>query len=146
MTKISGLIVSMLAFVVPVFAQNIHPDKVIGKWQNEAKDVNIEIFKSDNKYYGKMIWAKIMFETDGKTSKKDRENSDAKLRNRELKNLVFITNLTYDDNEYTGGQLYDAKTGSTYSCKMELAGEKLKTRGYKGVPMFGKTFTWTRIE
>lgn len=97
MLKINILIVSLVALVVFAWAQNTNPDKVIGKWQNEAKDLNIEIFKSENKYYGKMIWATIMFEADGKTSKKDKENSNPKLRGRELKNLVFITNLAYED-------------------------------------------------
>lgn len=145
MTKINSLIVSLLAFVLSASAQITNPDKVIGKWQSEAKDVKIEIFKTDNKFYGKMFWANTMFEADGRTSKKDKENPDVKLRNRELENLVFISNLSYAKNEYTGGQLYDARTGNTYSLKMKLSDDKLKSRGYKGMPMFGKTFVWTRI-
>ncbi|MDJ1501692.1 DUF2147 domain-containing protein [Xanthocytophaga agilis] len=37
------------------------------------------------------------------------------------------------------------KSGNTYNLKAVLKStDTLETRGYKGVPMMGKTFKWTR--
>ena len=86
-----------------------------------------------------------MFEADGKTSKKDLKNDDIKLRGRNLKDLVLLNNLIYDDGEYTGGNIYDPKNGSTYKCYMVLEGNRLNIRGYIGISLIGRTSVWTRV-
>ena len=86
-----------------------------------------------------------MFEADGKTSKKDLKNDDIKLRGRNLKDLVLLNNLIYDDGEYTGGNIYDPENGSTYKCYMVLDGNRLNIRGYIGISLIGRTSVWTRV-
>ena len=86
-----------------------------------------------------------MFEADGKTSKKDLKNDDQKLRGRNLKDLVLLNNLIYENGEYTGGKIYDPKNGSTYKCYMVLDGNKLNIRGYIGISLIGRTSVWTRV-
>lgn len=115
-----------------------------GVWMNENKDAKVEIYKSGDKYAGKIIWLKEMYEPDGKTLKKDSRNPDAKLRQRTILNLNILESFTYDDGEWTGGNLYDPKSGKLYNSKMKLKGSRLEIRGYIGSPMFGKTTTWTR--
>ena len=51
-------------------------DAIVGEWLNEEKDTKFQIFKKDNKYFGKVIWG-----TGGE--EKDVKNPDVKLRNRE---------------------------------------------------------------
>ena len=80
---------------------------------NETKDAKVEIYKSGNKYFGKIIWGKEIFEPDGKTSKKDSKNSNEELRNRNMLNMIILSDFTYDDGEWTGGELYDPKSGKT---------------------------------
>lgn len=126
-----------------IIAQNA--DIVKGAWINEAKDAKIEIYKSGNKYSGKITWLKDMYEKDGKTVKKDNKNPDEKLRNQSVVGLEILFSFTYDDNEWTGGELYDPKSGKTYKSKMKVKGNALEIRGYAGSPMFGKTTTWTRV-
>ena len=47
--------------------------------------------------------------------------------------------------KWVGGWAYDPDGGSTYSGQMELADPNtLKLRGYVGIPLFGRTETWTR--
>ncbi|MDJ1469551.1 DUF2147 domain-containing protein [Xanthocytophaga flava] len=143
--KKSLLVVIMLFVSIGTFAQKLSPDQIVGIWQ--CDDFKIEIFKSGTTYFGKLLWAKDMFEADGKTSKKDSNNPNEKLRNRSRQGIVHITELVYKDGEYRDGKLYSVQDGNTYSLKGVLKNaDNLETRGYKGVPMIGKTFTWKRVQ
>ena len=142
MKKIIVLVIALFACFTSIFAQG--PDGVKGVWMNEAKDVKVEIYKSGDKYYGKVVWGKDMYEADGKTLKKDSKNSDASLRNRTVLNMVILSGYTYDDGDWTGGKIYDPKSGKTYDSKMKIKGGNLEIKGYVGSPMFGKTTVWTR--
>jgi uncharacterized protein (DUF2147 family) len=147
MKKIFFSIVTLMFIVSSSIAQTTGADKVLGVWLSEKKDARIEIFKSGNTYSGKLIWGTEMFEADGKTPLKDTKNPDAALRTRSRLNMILISELTYDDGAYTGGKLYDARSGKTYSLKMKLPDEKhLEMRGYYGVSLFGQTVKWTRVK
>ncbi|MCF6405675.1 DUF2147 domain-containing protein [Chitinophaga filiformis] len=117
---------------------------IVGKWFNEEKDGKVEIYERGNKYYGKLIWMKDQFEPDGKTLRKDSKNKDTKLRSRTLLNTVILNDFVYEDGKWIGGEVYDPKSGKTYSSEMKLKGEKLEIRGYVGNPMFGQTSVFTR--
>ncbi|MDX2046511.1 MAG: DUF2147 domain-containing protein [Chitinophagaceae bacterium] len=120
-------------------------DAVKGVWMNDDKDAKVEIYKSGNSYFGKIIWGKDMYEPDGKTPKKDSKNTNAEMRNRSMINMVILSDFTFNNGEWTGGELYNPKNGKTYKSKMKLTGENLEIRGYVGSPMFGKTTTWTKV-
>jgi uncharacterized protein (DUF2147 family) len=53
-----------------------------------------------------------------------------------------------DDNLWDDGTILDAKEGKIYKVRMETAdgGKKLEVRGYIGMPLLGRTQTWTRVE
>jgi uncharacterized protein (DUF2147 family) len=136
-------LLSYTSFIFPKEVQ-IHADKVIGVWLTQDKDAHIEIYKQQGKYYGKLIWGKDMFEADGVTSKKDKENPDKALKNRPLQNLVLLTDFVFRDDKWEDGKIYDAKSGKTYSCVMKFNGENLKITGYIGFSWIGKTVEWTR--
>ncbi|HEX7902764.1 MAG TPA: DUF2147 domain-containing protein [Chitinophagaceae bacterium] len=138
------IVVAALLYVslTSLFAQ--HADGIKGVWVNDAKDAKVEIYKSGDKYFGKITWVKEMYEADGRTPKKDSKNSDEKLRSRNIVNMVILSGFTFDDGEWTGGELYDPKSGKTYKSKMKLKGDALEIRGYVGSPMFGKTTIWTK--
>ena len=143
MKKIITLAIILFTSLTDVFSQNA--DAVKGTWMSEHKDAKIEIYKSADKYAGKIVWTNDMYEADGKTLKKDGKNTNESLRNRSIVNLVILSGFTYDDGEWTDGEIYDPKNGKTYKSKMKLKGNTLEVRGYVGSPMFGKTTVWTRI-
>ncbi|MBK6374224.1 MAG: DUF2147 domain-containing protein [Saprospiraceae bacterium] len=62
-----------------------------------------------------------------------------------MHNICILNNLIYDDGEYTGGNIYDPKNGSTYKCYMVLDGNRLNIRGYIGISLIGRTSVWTRV-
>jgi len=58
-----------------------------------------------------------------------------------------VTNLTYDDGEYTGGKLYNPDDGRTYSLKAKLKSiNQLEFRGYLGISLLGQTMKFNRIQ
>jgi uncharacterized protein (DUF2147 family) len=127
-------------------SQSLAGDKILGTWMSEKKNGKIEVYRSGNKYYGKLVWGDKMYEADGKTSKKDVKNADAGQRSRNLKDLVLLTDMSFDDGEWSGGKIYDPESGKTYSCNMKLDGLKLNIRGYIGLSLFGRTSVWTRAQ
>jgi len=69
------------------------------------------------------------------------------LRDRPLTGLDLFAGFAYDgDGRWTGGTIYDPNSGKTYRCIITwVDGNTLKVRGYIGVPMLGRTETWTRV-
>lgn len=141
----SILAVFALLLSITSFAQKLPADRITGVWQ--CDDYKIEVFKAGNTYSAKLLWSKEMFEADGKTSKKDVKNPNEKLRSRFVQGLTHITGLVYKDGEYVDGALYSVQDGNTYGFKGKLKGPNdLETRGYKGVPLMGKSFKWKRVQ
>ena len=139
------LAVFTLLLSLASFAQKLPADQIIGTWK--CDDYKIEVFKTGNKYSAKLLWSKEMFEADGKTAKKDVKNPNEKLRGRSVQGLTHITDLAYKDGEYVDGTLYSVQDGNTYSVKGKLKGANdLETRGYKGIPLVGKSFKWKRVK
>lgn len=127
------LLISTICFAVK-------PDDVIGKYLTPEKDGTIEIYKRGSKYYGKILT--------GKNARKDRENPDPKLRNRDLIGMEFILNFSFDGKDtWENGTIYDPNSGKTYQCKMWLTeSNNLKIRGFVGFSLLGRTEEFERIQ
>jgi uncharacterized protein (DUF2147 family) len=147
MKKVIYVFVLTFFFCLKMQAQVItEGDKVLGVWLSEEKDGKVEIYKAGNKYMGKLIWSNKMYEADGVTSKKDLKNAEEKLRNRNLKDLLLLTEFIFEDGAWTDGKIYDPKSGKTYSSTMKLEGNTLNIRGYVGISLLGRTTVWTRVK
>ncbi|MBE9461968.1 DUF2147 domain-containing protein [Dyadobacter subterraneus] len=139
------LAVFALLLSLASFAQKPSADNIIGAWK--CDDYKIEVFKAGNTYSAKLLWSKKMLEADGKTVKRDVKNPDEKLRGRSVQGLTHITGLVFKNGEYVNGNLYSVEDGNTYGFKGELKGPNdLETRGYKGIPLVGKSFKWKRVQ
>ena len=118
---------------------------ITGLWWNAEKTAKIEVYEEGGKYFGKIVH--LVEPNENGKPKTDKENPDAKLKNRKLEGLVILEGLEYDeDNEYEDGEIYDPKSGKTYSANAELKGDKLDLRGYIGISLIGRTSTWERIK
>lgn len=77
----------------------------------------------------------------------DIHNPDASLRTRALCGLRIGSGFHLEDATHASdGELYDPRSGNTYHGKMTLEGNVLKLRGYVGIPLFGRTETWHRVQ
>lgn len=130
-----------LIFSSSAFAQTA--DAILGKWLTEKKTAVIEIYKAKDTYEGKIVWLKRIADGEVKDIL-DVENPDEKLQKRSVLNLKNLSGFKFEGDEWTGGKIYDPKSGKTYSAKMSLKEGKLHLRGYVGVPLFGRTSVWTR--
>ena len=126
-----------------LFSQN--SNDIIGIWLNEEKDAKIEIYKSENLFFGKMIWLKEPKDINGEF-KTDKNNPNKNLRNKKLLGLKILSNLIWNhkEKEWINGSIYNARDGKTYKLFANLSEEKLKLRGYVGFSLFGKTTIWTK--
>jgi uncharacterized protein (DUF2147 family) len=132
-----SFLIACLLLINYGFAQT-GPDKIVGLYWSPKKDAKIEMYKKGDHYFGKTVWAA--------TAKKDIENPDQQLRQRDLVGLNLLTNFSYDDGNYTNGEVYDPGNGKTYSCKISFVGDNLKVRGYVGISLFGRTEIFERIK
>ncbi len=145
----SLVIVSMLLMfsISGVFAQK--GDAILGTWLNQDEDAKIVITKVDSKFTGKIIWVKKDEEDDGSKPNLDNNNPDESLQSRRVVGLEILSNLVWDegDNEWDDGEIYDPKSGSTYSCYGELEDKNtLRLRGYVGISIIGRTAVWTKVK
>jgi uncharacterized protein (DUF2147 family) len=145
MKKCLLLLILLLSFKALAQKQ----DQLLGVWFNEEKDGKVEVFKkADGEYCGKIVWVKNDFNDDGSKPKRDRKNPDEKLRSRQVNGLVVLTSLKWDanDKEWEGGQIYDTKSGKTYSCFCKLQPNgTLYFKGYVlGMTFLGRSTVWTR--
>lgn len=143
-TTLTLLLVAASFFVK---AQN---SKILGVWYNEEKTSRIEVFEKDGKIFGKIVWLKDDSNPDGSKPRTDYNNPEAKLKSRQLIGVVMLKNLRWDadDNEWDSGEIYDPKSGKTYSCYAELQKDGgLFMKGYVlGMPFLGRSTVWTRYK
>jgi len=143
MKNILGTIALMITFFT-LNAQNA----VVGTWYNTTKTGKVEIFKSGDKFYGKIIWLEEPLDENTGKAKTDSNNPKESLRNTPIIGLQVLKGFEYDgDGEYSGGTIYDPENGKTYKCKMTLKdNDHLDVRGYIGLPALGRTENWTRVK
>jgi len=147
------LAVSMIVLLVSgVQAQN--QDAIVGKWWNQEKDAQIEIYPCEGKYCGKIIWLKEPNypandpKGMGDKPKIDRENPDASKKDRPILGMNLVWGFSFSGgNLWEGGFVYDPREGKTYKCKLTLeTSDHLKVRGFIGISLIGKTNNWTRVK
>lgn len=144
------LIFVVLLFGTSTFAQvDDGSDEILGVWLTGNKDAKVEIFKEEGKYFGKIIWLKNPLNENGK-EKLDKHNPEEELQKRPILGLKLLTDFVYDeDYEWEDGEIYDPKSGKTYSCNMEFQDENkdiLEVRGYIGFSLLGRTQEWVRVK
>ncbi|WP_410220855.1 DUF2147 domain-containing protein [Pedobacter sp.] len=136
------LIICLSSFMVSAQSK----DDILGKWINPSGEGQIEIYKRGDKYFGKLVWLKEPNDETGKP-KKDVKNPKENLRGQSVLGLEILKDFSYENNKWTGGEIYDPKSGKTYSCNMTLKDHNtLNIRGYIGVSLLGRTESWKRVK
>ena len=122
------------------------PDAIVGIWQNGTGKGHIQIYKHNNKFFGKIIWLKDAKDKSG-NPKMDMKNPDPAKRNKPLIGLVMLRDFEYEKGgEWSGGRLYNPSDGKEYKAYFRLKDTKtLLVRGYVGISVLGKTDEWTRV-
>ena len=142
--KLSLCFIGLLCFSNRIFAQT-KPDDIVGVWLTAGKEpAKIQIYKSGDKYFGKIVWLKNP--TENSEPKIDSNNPDKRKRNQQIIGMIILKGFQFDgDDEWDDGEIYDPESGKTYSCYISVKnGNTLKVRGYVGISLFGRTEIWTK--
>ena len=142
MKKIINSITILLVVVISGYAQ-MDPT---GMWKNiDDEDgkvkSHLEVYWEDGVLKAKV--KKLLDNATVTVCKKCKEDK----KDQPLVGMEIMWGLTADgDNEWAGGQIMDPKSGKQYKCKVELIEkDKLKVRGFIGIPTFGRTQYWYRL-
>jgi uncharacterized protein (DUF2147 family) len=115
---------------------------VEGRWKTQTRNAIVEIQRCGPSICGRILTSDAL-RTNPDT--RDTHNSNAQLRNRPLKGLQILSGFTQAGPNWSGGKIYNAEDGKTYSADVALAGpDQLKLRGCVFKP-FCRTQTWTRV-
>jgi uncharacterized protein (DUF2147 family) len=119
-------------------------DDIVGIWLTAGNEpAKIQIYKSVEKYYGKIVWLK--YPTSNGKQKVDNNNPDKSKQNQPIIGLTILKDFTFDRDKWEDGTIYDPESGKTYDCNISLKDKStLKVRGYIGISLFGRTESWTR--
>lgn len=144
MKKLLLFLLLILSSVLLFAAFN--PDDIIGVWKDGQGKGQVQIYKLNGKYYGKIIWLKNAKDVNSKP-KVDRKNPNPDLRTKPIIGMVMLKDFKYDDDEWTGGHIYNPSDGKEYKAYMKLKDKStLNVRGYVGISLLGKTDTWSRVK
>jgi len=99
----------------------------------------VEIYENDGLYHGRIV---RLLETSRRTHC-DKCHGD--LKGKPLTGMTIIYDLEKTTRGGKNGKVIDPSTGKIFSCYIELESpERLKLRGYLGIPTVGKTSYWNR--
>jgi uncharacterized protein (DUF2147 family) len=116
-----------------------------GWWLDQTGRAGILIAACGTQLCGRIEWLKVPLDTENHP-KTDIHNPDSTLQVRPLCGLQMLGGFVPDGNGgWTGGWIYDPEKGKTYKSAMHLAADgTLRVRGYIGIPLLGRSATWTR--
>ena len=136
----------VLASVGLVVAAHASAATPIGLWYAEGGAAEVAVEPCGRELCGRVVCLRSPLEDDG-CDLRDRRNPDPALRQRPVVGLQILRGLTArPDGTWTGGHIYDPSSGNTYTCHLALDGEdRLRLRGYLGIPLLGRTATWIRV-
>ena len=107
-----------------------------------ARRGHVKIYECGDKLCGKLVWS-------SKPESRDINNPDESKRDKILIGQDILTGLQPDgENFWDYGRLYDATTGKTWNCNIEVlpGNDKLRIRGYWGISLSGQSRVWTRVK
>lgn len=148
---LSLMIVLLGIFIFTNFStevrENGNADAIVGKWKSSSFDYNIELYKSESEYEGKIIDIKKISLTKNKPLL-DKLNPQRSLRNQPIIGMTNVTGFEY--NQYDGiwedGVFYNPGTGQTIKCTISMKDNNtLEVVGFLGFALTEVSMTWKRM-
>jgi uncharacterized protein (DUF2147 family) len=138
--------VIILLIVILVLTSICANAQIIGKWktvddEDGVEKSIVEIYEKNGKLQGrvdKLLPAATVTHC---------AECPGELKNKPLVGMEILVDLTKNETGGEDGEILDPKSGKWYTCYMELVSpDKLKLRGYIGIPTFGRTQYWYRVK
>lgn len=137
------LALAAFALTLSTFAAQAAAPDPTGYWLTENKRSVIKVDKCGDSICGQIHWI-----IEG-GMKQDSKNPEADLRTRPMCGLKLLWDFKNNPKNlkvWESGKIYKADEGSTYTATVSVISNKeLYVRGYIGIPLLGKSQTWTRV-
>ena len=119
-------------------AQDYSSDAIIGVWETGSGKARVNIIKSGNYYYGRIVWLREPNNEEGKP-KVDKNNPDESKITSPLLGMRMLAGFEFKGNNvWEDGTIYDPESGSTYNCIISLTdNNSMNIRGFIGISAFG---------
>ena len=145
MINMKTKITTIFILLITVF---MNAQTVVGKWNSRDEktgeiDSVVEVYEKNGKVFAKIIditdpVKKVALCTLCTGSKKDKPA---------LGMHILYKLEQKSNNKWSGGYGLDPRKGNYFNVYIKLVKpNKLKVRGYAGIPLFGKTIYWERVQ
>lgn len=140
------VLITLLPFIITGFDTTAPAKRLIGVWESEEKNLQIQMFEDNGHFAGKMIYFKCS-SVDVMHNSIDSENPDKSLINRKLLGLKLVEKLSYQgDSVWDNGKIYDPNSGNTFEARIQLTGPNTAiVRGYWKFRWIGRSMVFNRI-
>jgi uncharacterized protein (DUF2147 family) len=127
-------------------SENGNADAIVGTWKSSSFDYNIELYKLNNEYQGKIVGVKKT----KLSSKKllDKLNPQRSLRGKPIIGMINITDFEYNqyDEIWEDGIFYNPSTGQTMKCTITMKDNStLEVTGFLGFALTEVSMTWKKM-
>lgn len=138
-------------FSMMVHAMHPVPDSPEGFWKTiddvtgKPKSI-IKIWKAENNLLmGKVV---KLYSSNSKEPAKLCEACQGTNHKKPIVGMIILSGLKINQHQWENGKILDPENGKIYSCSVRVAenGNKLKVRGYLGIPLLGRSQMWERVD
>jgi len=150
--KTSGLAAFALALCMAATAALAQASSPAGLWKTiddttKKEKSLVRIVESNGVFTGKV---EKIIDPDAPKDAVCKECSDER-KDKPILGMTILREVRAsgdDKTVFAGGDILDPNNGKVYKVKLTLIdnGAKLDVRGYIGLPLLGRTQTWTRVE
>jgi len=144
MRSLPGL---MLAFTQLAAASGISP---IGTWRTIDDETHkpralVSIEEHDGALTGRIVQ---LFREPGEDPQPLCIDCPGERHNQPVLGMTILWNFHQHGDSWTGGEVLDPEEGRIYRATLRVldAGQQLELHGYVGVPLFGRSQVWERVE
>ena len=127
-------------------ALTLTADDIVGEWYSENKETVMDVYKSNGKYYGKLVSLKNPTDANGHP-RRDVKNKNEKLQSRNLVGILIFWDMSYSvkNDRWEDGTVYDPDMGHTADCVITLINRNtIRVKGYVGFEWVSESQTWNR--
>jgi uncharacterized protein (DUF2147 family) len=122
-------------------ARSADPTAAIGTWLTESGNLEIEIAPCGEALCGTVVAVR---------ANRSMSNPDQEMKpvdGRSPMGMTILSELVPTGNGSWDGRIYNRENGKIYDCLMTpLSATQLQIRGYKFLPLIGKSQVWTRLD
>jgi uncharacterized protein (DUF2147 family) len=139
---VSAIVTSIWLSAVPAIGQPAMASETeapIGRWLTDNGNLEVEIGRCGEALCGTVVkvLANRSMSGGGEMVAAD---------NRSPLGMTVLKDFKAAGGGEWQGEIYNRENAKTYSCKISLSTpDQLTVRPYVGLPLFGKTLTWTRV-